>query len=55
MLHLAYSPERWDAHGATLTLKIEIATTTHVLSRQNEGTIRMKMMHLAYSTQRWEA
>ena len=54
MMHLAYSPRRWDAHGATPALKIEIATTTHALSRQNKGKIVMKMMHPAYSPERWE-
>ena len=41
--------------GATLTLEIEIATTTHAMSKQNEGNIVVTMMQLAYSPERWEA
>ena len=41
--------------GATLTLEIEIATTTHAMSMKNEGKMVVKMMHLAYSPGRWEA
>ena len=33
--------------GATLTLEFEIATTTHALTKQNQGKLVVKMMHLA--------
>ena len=41
--------------GATQTLEIEIAATTHALSRQFKGKIIVTILHFVYSPERWEA